>query len=356
MLKNLMLGEHKVVSRSLSSVLVLLLSLAPVGAEAYEGSYADAEVHMVDFFQRTQGAKQLIANMDRARITDAIVFGLPVVKKWSLSEPKQPRYVFGDDSPVYYYGMTDEIVAREVESLPPRQRQRLHPFINGFNPTDQNAVEHIERMLKWRPGFWQGIGEVLTRHDSLTALTEGEQARADHPAMMKVYQLAARYDLPVIVHSNITSERERSPLYLGEIENALKGNPKTRIIWAHAGASNTLLRRQSLDFVLPELRQLLERYPNLYVLGSWSLRDLMIPEEGKADPQWIQLIKDYPDRFMLGSDLVGTFKNLAKALHGWDPVLDHLPASIAEKVAQTNMLKLLSEAEQTAATPVKKRS
>ena len=36
--------------------------------------------------------------------------------------------------------------------------------------------------------------------------------------MTRVYHLAAEYDLPVMLHSNITSKRERNPLYLQEIE------------------------------------------------------------------------------------------------------------------------------------------
>ena len=34
---------------------------------------------------------------------------------------------------------------------------------------------------------------------------------------MKVYRLAARHDLPVLLHSNLTSLREETPIYLGEL-------------------------------------------------------------------------------------------------------------------------------------------
>ncbi|MGR5456600.1 amidohydrolase, partial [Vibrio alfacsensis] len=104
----------------------------------------------------------------------AYVMGLPVIKKWDASAPKPPRFVYGDDSPVYYYSHTDELIAREVEALPAVSQARLHPFLSGFNTTDLNAAELIEKELKYRPGFWQGIGEVITRHDHLTALTADE--------------------------------------------------------------------------------------------------------------------------------------------------------------------------------------
>jgi hypothetical protein len=56
-------------------------------------------------------------------------------------------------------------------------------------------------MLELSPDFWKGIGEVMARHDDLTALTYGETARADHVALDAVYELAAERDLPVSVHS-----------------------------------------------------------------------------------------------------------------------------------------------------------
>jgi hypothetical protein len=37
--------------------------------------------------------------------------------------------------------------------------------------------------------------------------------------MTRIYHLAAERDLPVLLHSNITSKRERNPLYLAEIES-----------------------------------------------------------------------------------------------------------------------------------------
>ena len=40
----------------------------------------------------------------------------------------------------------------------------------------------------------------------MTALTQGQTPRANNDAMLKVYRVAADYDLPVLLHSNITSK------------------------------------------------------------------------------------------------------------------------------------------------------
>ncbi|MCU7645262.1 amidohydrolase family protein [Pseudomonas piscis] len=312
-------------------------------AQARDYIYSDAHLHYVDFFQETQGMQALLKAMADNRIEQAMISGIPVAKKWHEDEPKRPRYYAGDDAGAYWYSATDVLVAAAVKQLPVEQRRRLHPFLSGFNPNDKNSAVHIQRMLDLDPGLWQGIGEVFTRHDDLTALIDGDTPRANNEAMAKVYRLAAEHDLPVMLHSNITSKRERNPLYLAEIEEPLGQHPQTRFIWAHAGTSAEIHRHQErLEFLLPTLERLLERYPNLYIDLSWSLlTPYLLDEQGTPRREWLRLVERYAERFMLGSDVVGRFDKLGRELHGFDGFLDALPAEVARKVAHANFLAVL---------------
>ena len=101
--------------------------------------------------------------------------GLAVVKKWDAIDPRKPLYYLADDSRTYWYSAVDVLVARAVKSLSEKDQRRFHPFICGFNPTDKNAIDHVRRMFEWYPDFWEGIGEVLTRHDDLTALRADQE-------------------------------------------------------------------------------------------------------------------------------------------------------------------------------------
>ncbi|MBF8728237.1 amidohydrolase family protein [Pseudomonas fulva] len=313
------------------------------GAEAREYRYSDAHLHYVDFFQESEGMPALLKAMDAAGIDQSMISGIPVAKKWHEDEPKRPRYYAGDDADAYWYSATDTYVAAALQQLSGEQRKRFHPFLTGFNPVDKNAVSHIERMLDLYPGLWQGIGEVFTRHDDLTALTSGETPRANNEAMTRVYHLAAERDLPVLLHSNITSKRERNPLYLAEIEEPLRNHPHTRFIWAHAGSSMEIHRHQTqMDFLLPVLTRLLEDYPNLYVDLSWSvLKPYLLDEQGVPREAWLTLVKRYPTRFMLGSDVVGRFDSLGEEMDSFRPFLDALPEDVAKRVAKDNFLAVL---------------
>ncbi|OPA95808.1 5-oxo-L-prolinase [Pseudomonas fluorescens] len=323
--------------------LALLLGASSLAVQARDYAYSDAHLHYVDFFQETAGMDNLLKAMQEHRIEHVMISGIPVAKKWHEDEPKRPRYYAGDDADAYWYSATDVIVAAAVNKLTAEQRQHFHPFLSGFNPNDKNSDAHIQRMLDLNPGLWQGIGEVFTRHDDLTALTSGDTPRANNEAMTRIYHLAAENDLPVMLHSNITSKRERNPLYLAEVEQPLRNHPHTRFIWAHAGTSKEIHRHQvQLDFLLPTLDRLLEAYPNLYIDLSWSmLTPYLLDEEGKPRPEWVKLVERFPDRFMLGSDVVGRFNKLGKEMRRFDPFLDALPEDIARKVARDNFLAVL---------------
>lgn len=318
-----------------------LFNTAAIHARDYR--YSDAHLHYVDFFQESDGMQKLLANMDAASIDHVMISGIPVAKKWHENEPKRPRYYAGDDAPVYWYSATDVLVAAALDELDKDQRRRFHPFLSGFNPNDKNADAHIRRMLELHPGVWQGIGEIFTRHDDVTALTEGDTPRANNEALGRVYKLAAEFDLPVMLHSNITSKRERNPLYQEELEQALAAHPQTRFIWAHAGTSMELHRHQEkLEFLFEVVEQLLETYPNLYIDLSWTmLEPYLLDAKGKPDPAWVALVERHPDRFMLGSDVVGRFDSLEQGMAAFAPFLDALSADTARRVARDNFLAIL---------------
>jgi len=310
---------------------------APAAAQPIRYQIADCHFHFVDFLQHTDGLPAMLAAMNRCGVRDAMISGMPLVKIWSPSEAAQPKYYLEDDGRCYWYSATDVKVAREVLAAPPADRVRLHPFICGFNGADRNAVEHVQRMLDWYPGLWQGIGEVMTRHDDLTALTYGETAHADSVALEPIYDLAAERGLPVAIHSNISSVWKRDPIYLPEMENAVRRHPRTRFIWCHAGIS----RRVDVPTIVPVLRRLLSTYPNLTIDLSWVVYDSYLVRDGKPNSEWVALIEAFPTRFILGSDIVGHFGDYAPTIQRYYVLLDALPPATAKLVAHDNFIALL---------------
>jgi len=297
----------------------------------------DAHLHYVDFLQNSEGVEALIKAMNRAGVGHAMLNGLPLVKKWNAVDPRKPLYYLADDSRTYWYSATDILVAQTVKSLPEADRKRFHPFICGFNPTDRNAIDHVRRMYEWYPDIWEGIGEIQTRHDDLTALTYGEQARANHIALDPVYTFAAKHDLPVCIHSDISSVWVHEPLYLHEMEEAVKKHPKTRFIWTHAGIS----RRIMVPSLVQVLRRMLKTYPNLWIDLSWVVYPMYVYPAGKLNKEWVDLVEEFPDRFMIGTDLTGRFDEYEKTIFRYYVFFDALSQKTARLVARENFLRIL---------------
>jgi predicted TIM-barrel fold metal-dependent hydrolase len=281
----------------------------------------DAHLHVVNFVQETPGGDALIAAMDRANVGKAVIFGLPVAKLWAEHDREQPDYYLANDSRCYYYGYADVVVAEMVRALPPEKRDRFYPMLCGFNPTDKFALRDVERLYAQYPDVWSGIGELLLRHDDLTALTYGETARANHRALWPIYEFAAEHDLPVLLHQNVTSvSKNDHPAYLYELEEALRDFPRTRFILAHCGIS----RRVNVPFYHRMVKRLLDQYPRLIVDYSWIIFDVIICPRGEPKEEWLELTEEYSDRICLGSDLVTRFERMGPELQRYDVFLDQL--------------------------------
>ncbi|HTP86940.1 MAG TPA: amidohydrolase family protein [Bryobacteraceae bacterium] len=320
---------------SLRSILLLLAVTAAAQNQKYP--IVDGHLHFLNFVQDTAGMDVLFQAMDDTGVVESAVIGMPLVKKWGEGDERRPTYYLDNDSRAYWYSATDFLVARAILDLPPSKQARLHPFICGINSADRNAVDHVERMLKLYPHFWQGIGEVFLRHDDLTALTYGETPRATTIAFNRLLDLAAERNLPVLVHSNIGPAWREQPDYLSEIESAVRAHPATRIIWAHAGISRRIVIPNHTDI----LRRLLTTYPNLTVDLSWVIFDQEIAPAGVLDRRWASLLDEFPTRFVIGSDVVGVFDQLKPTLQRYYLLLDAVKPETAQKVAHDNFLALL---------------
>ena len=308
------------------------------GAAKYRA--ADCHLHLVDFLQRTDGIRVAMAAMDKCGVEDAVVSGMPVVKQWPEDDRTRPEYYLDDDARCYWYSATDILVARQVQSLSPADQKRFHPIICGFNGADRNAIDHVMRMVDWYPGFWQGIGEVMARHDDLTALTYGDPARADGKALGRLFDFAADHDLPIFLHSNMGSVWKREPIYAPEVEAAVKDHPRTRFVWCHSGIS----RRIDIPTITQLIATMLDKYPNLHVDVSWVVYESYLTKGGQVNADWVKLIEAHPDRFMIGTDKVGHFSDYPQEITKYYMFLDALKPETAKRLVRENLLSVLPKA------------
>lgn len=178
----------------------------------------DGHLHYLDFTQKSDGFEKLVKKMDEAGVQSAVIFGMAMAKQWDSNTVTAPSYYLSNDSRCYYYSATDYLLLESLQKQPKEIRNRFYPFVCGINPNDKYAVDQIRTILEMYPDQIYGIGELMSRHDDLTALTYGEPPRADHPALLAIFDLAAEYNLPVLIHHNISGSNIDNPLYLSEMQ------------------------------------------------------------------------------------------------------------------------------------------
>ncbi len=312
------------------------------------------------FGERGRRIEALLAGMDSARVDHIMVSGMPFIKKWSENEPfLRPRYYLDSSSNVKRARDTDITVASAIVDYrtkyandPERlaELRKIHPFISGFDGTDLGAVDLIVKRIKEFPGIWEGIGEVMSRHDDLTNLTMGERPRADHPALVRVCRFAGKHFIPVSIHHNIgpisrDEDEIKPPLYLDEFVELLRHcrwqedgvSYTTRFILCHAGIS----RRVTIDDLPFWIDEVLDDFGDqLYIDLSWVVLDDYVYRE--LD-RWVELIERYPGRFMIGSDAVGSASRIGAELDRFDLLLSRLAPDVRIRVAHDNFADLMQE-------------
>ncbi len=162
-----------------------------------------------------------------------------------------------------------------------------------------------------------GLGEFAAEHFSFNSNHPYESVSPDHPLFLLLSDIAAEYDKPIDLHMeaipydmplpdrHILKRSGNNPKHIkGNIaafERLLKHNRKAKIIWAHVGWCNTGFRTTEL------CRELFNKHPNLYM--SFKISPESVPEvrpigkDRKAlKPEWLQLVRDFPNRFIIGTD------------------------------------------------------
>jgi Amidohydrolase len=240
----------------------------------------DAHIHYAHNAFELVPAAQLIEHMRKAGLSRALVSG--AMAPGSIDDGAQKLFALAPDL-----------------IIPSLRPYRKFEDLNTWYKDPEILVELEARLKKYR---YAAIGEFHLYGDG-----------ADTPIVRRIVQLAKQYNILLHAHSDRDA-----------VERLIKHDPQVRILWAHGG------------FTTPEvIGEMLGKNKNL-----WS--DLAnrtdMGSQGQVNPQWLELIQKFPDRFMVGTDTftperllyIGEHANYSR---GW---LSALPKELAERVAFRN--------------------
>lgn len=205
------------------------------------------------------------------------------------------------------------------------------------------------------------FGEVAAHHLSLRRMGPNhayEYVPPDHPLLLLLADIAAEKGIPIDLHLDLVPndmDLPDRPIFnpttpshlkanLAGFERLLDHNKKAKIIWAHAGTDPLGTRQPQIQ------RDLLTRHPNLYMsirLGVGAPPPFIALDQNlNLKPQWLALFRDFPDRFVLGSDFFHAAGDDSargpeeEGLNNFKIFLQQLPPDLAEAIAHGNAEKL----------------
>lgn len=322
------------------------------------GQMDDGRYFQVSAGERYRRVSGLLKIVEDHHLRDVIVCGMPFVKKWAENEFFQrPKYYLDSTSRVVLARDSDLALAASFYEFAQvysdnekmlAKAESLHPFICALDTTDLGAVDLVVKRIREYPGIWEGIGELMSRHDDLTNLTAGERPRGNHSSLIRLFKFAGLVNLPISIHHNVApisrSDSEiKKPLYLGEFENLLrrtilneeKESDRPTVIWCHSGIS----RRLVIDNYHEVLREMLRKYQNnLYMDISWVVLETYIYRNLEL---WVNLIEEYPNNFIIGSDSVGSYSAIPQEMRRYTLLLNSVSPETRERIAFKNLAHLL---------------
>jgi predicted TIM-barrel fold metal-dependent hydrolase len=330
----------------ISVALVTSVLIAVPSANAYELN--DSHLHVTNYVQEGVSLSEMLRVMGD-KTGRAAVFGIPLQQKWDYFESgeRRPDYYLLADAELYYYSFIDAMIAEQYRRLPAEDQARLEPMITGFNPTDMYAPDHIRRVLLMYPGTFTGIGEFSIHKEFVSSKVAGHTATLHNPALDRILDLAGEVGLVVILHNDIDTVRPASghPAHFDDLRAVLRKHANTTIIWAHTGLGR---------FVKPSaghielLRELLAS-PDLsqvYFDISWDEVAKWIVANEISLNAWAQLLNDYPDRFLFGTDAVApkTEADHLKTYVAYRPLFERLQDETAAKIKVGNFERIFDTA------------
>ncbi|AYC30454.1 amidohydrolase family protein [Paenisporosarcina cavernae] len=221
---------------------------------------------------------------------------------------------------------TDRVAWNYYEKYP----DAIIPSISGFPlRKGSNGEDYLRDQLEKGVPF---IGEIFVA-STYSAFSDAKwkAKNAYDGNLPAIYELAAQYDVPVLIHIDPLNTFQLTKLKL-----AAAKHPNTTIILAHANVFS------SLD----DLEDLLKTRPNIMLDFFAGFTDYNEASSYELS-DFIPLMEKYPNRWVLGSDS-GYEVGMEQSLQAMQKTSDLLRAETRDRITQYNAYEMIYAQEMTA--------
>ena len=140
-------------------------------------------------------------------------------------------------------------------------------------------------------------------------------------------QLLFKNDIPILIHCDL-GNYDNNTKYLKLITTFINTYNKNKIIWAHLGGLCKELTNIDHNFHIKIIETILKKYKYIYIDISWNIVLNIINQEPLQLNAYVNLINNYSNRFIIGSDFVGsnnkTYKHYKNDISSLNIIKTHL--------------------------------
>jgi len=286
-------------SKPLVAAIGLVLACSSLAGSRADADFADVHIHYNWDQQEIIDARAVVEKLRNAGVEFAVVASTPSQLALEL------KRAGGDLIIPFFSPYTHELGKRDWH-------------ISG------QTVKLAEEGL--RSGQYRGIGEVH--------FMAGFRPRADNGIFLSLLKLAQAHAVPVLIHVDSANEN----MFL----DICRRHPGTKLIFAHAGG----------NLQARHIRRIVQQCSNVMI--EFSARDPwryggLTGGDNYLLREWRELVLEYPDRFMTGTDPVWKVtrtQSWDQADDGWDHFeqliayhrqwLEQLPPAVRRKIQIDN--------------------
>ena len=346
-------------SRLFKILYLIVFTVCVSGFQSPEGKlgFIDVHVHLIGGRGNDEdyggAAYEAIEHMDRLGIRKAIILPPPQVIS-------QDWY----DYPSFVHALRRYPNRFSFLGGGGNLNAELHKYSDPTTVTEdveQAFAEQAEKIIK---DGAIGFGEIASLHISAVPGHPFEFVPADHPLLRVLSDVSAKFNVPIDLHMDAVADEMSTPSRfedgdnppilpptIGPLRRLLAHNPNAKIVWAHGGSD-------PLGSMSPALiGNLMDEYSNLYVslrvVGGRAPMYNKLLGFGHIEAEWIDLLNNHSDRFVIGSDSFFVSPNLRGSgpgvrfaqrnvpkLRAAKHFLSLLPPNVARSIARDNAVRI----------------
>lgn len=202
-------------------------------------------------------------------------------------------------------------------------------LLNAENPVFVEFFKEAESLMA--SGKARGFGEIHIDNKTTTNFNDpfGRSISLESPVVQRMYEIANAHNGFIQIHY------DKNFLTVNEIISMARRFPKSSTIVAHCMPKGSPA----------DMRKIFETVPNVFCEISGATHIHGVPRIVTSDginSGWLQMVEDFPDRVMLGTDpccgLMGRYNEIIHVLRS--RALAAMKPDTLEKVAYKNALRI----------------